>query len=278
MEMTKRTLFVFGIILISAISLQSQEFKLSNPIFPNVNSLADESIGGFVGIGPNWQGGTHYVDCAGCEFIDGTATGYTFGAIYQRRISQTLFFGGYLSFDFLNISSSYREIENVTISAPDNPQLDGKSANVEFRHTADMSLSYISLAPYLEFNPMGWLSLRAAPKVSFPIGSNLVHTKEPTSSRVVVEGVEGIGSLRDETLQDSEVADLTSPLISADLTGMINLTPGEKSTFSLGFTQNIPFNNISEFGEDFQIYSWRVFVEYKYTLLGTYSYLKKRRK
>ena len=276
--MTKRTLFVFVIMLFSAILLQSQGFKLSNPIFPNVNSLADESIGGFVGIGPNWQGGTHYVDCAGCEFIDGTATGYTFGAIYQRRISQTLFFGGYLSFDFLNISSSYREIENVTISAPDNPQLDGKSANVEFRHTADMSLSYISLAPYLEFNPIGWLSLRAAPKVSFPIGSNLVHTKEPTSSRVVVEGVEGIGSLRDETLQDSEVADLTSPLISADLTGMINLTPGEKSTFSLGFTQNIPFNNISEFGEDFQIYSWRVFVEYKYTLLGTYDYLKKRRK
>lgn len=278
MEMTKRTLFVFGIILISTISLHSQGFKLSNPIFPNVNSLADESIGGFIGIGPNWQGGTHYVDCAGCEFIDGTATGYTFGAIYQLRISQTLFFGGYLSFDFLNISSSYREIENVTISAPDNPQLDGKSANVEFRHTADMSLSYISLAPYLEFNPVGWLSVRAAPKVSFPIGSNLVHTKEPTSSRVVVEGVEGIGSLRDETLQDSEVAELTSPLISADLTGMINLTPGEKSTFTLGFTQNIPFSNTSEFGDNFQIFSWRVFVEYKYSLLGTYDYLKKRRK
>jgi|SRR6056300_1638285 hypothetical protein len=278
MEMTKRTLFVFGLILISSISLQSQGFNLSNPIFPNVNSLADESIGGFAGIGPNWQNGTHYVDCEGCEFIDGTGTGYTFGAIYQLRISQTLFIGGYLSLDFMNISSSYREIENITISAPDNPQLDGKSANVEFRHSADMSLSYVSLAPYLEFNPVGWLSVRAAPKISFPIGSNLVHTKEPTSSRVVVEGIEGIGSLRDETLQDSEVADLTFPLISADLTGMINLTPGEKSTFSLGFTQNIPFNNTSEFGEDFQIFSWRVFVEYKYSLLGTYDYLKKRRK
>lgn len=275
---TKRTLFVFAVMIISSLTVSAQGFKLSNPIFPNVNSLADESIGGFVGIGPNWQRGTHYVECEGCEFIDGTATGYTFGAIYQLRISQTLFVGGYLSFDFLNISSSYREIETLTLSSPENPQLDGKEVDVEFRHTADMSLSYISLAPYLEFNPVGWLSVRAAPKISFPIGSNLTHTKEPTSSSITVEGVDGIGSLRDETLQDSEVSDLTSPLISTDLTGMINLTPGEKSTFSLGFTQNIPFTTTSEFGEDFQIYSWRVFVEYKYSLLGTYDYLKKRRK
>lgn len=275
---TKRTLFVFGVLLICVVSASAQKFNLSNPIFPNVNSLADESIGGFVGIGPNWQSGTHYVECEGCEFIDGTATGFNFGVIYQRRISQTLFWGGYISLDFLNISSSYREIETLTLSSENNPQLDGKTANVEFRHTADMSLSYISFAPYIEFNPMGWLSVRAAPKISIPIGSNLVHTKKPTNSSVTVEGVDGIGSLRDQTLQDSEVSDLTSPLISADLTGMINLTPGEKSTFSLGFTQNIPFTNTSEFGEDFQIYSWRVFVEYKYSLLGTYDYLKKRRK
>jgi len=275
---TKRTLFVFALTLITAVTISAQGFKLSNPIFPNINSLADESLGGFVGIGPNWQSGTHYVECEGCEFIDGTATGFNFGAIYQRRISQTLFWGGYISLDFLNISSSYREIETLTLTSEDNPQLDGKTTDVEFRHTADMSLSYISFAPYLEFNPMGWLSFRAAPKLSLPIGSNLTHTKEPTKSSNTVEGVDGIGSLRDETIQDTEVTELNSPLISADLTGMINLTPGEKSTFSLGFTQNIPFTNTSEFGEDFQVYSWRVFVEYKYSLLGTYDYLKKRRK
>ncbi|MER3329690.1 MAG: hypothetical protein RIF34_08950 [Candidatus Kapaibacterium sp.] len=273
MSTTKTYTFVFAIITLFSTGLLGQDYELSNPLEPSTNSLAEESLGGFLGIGPNWAGGKHFVNCEGCEFQDGTATGFTFGGIYQRIATKNLYFGAMLSLDVMNINSSYRENEAVDISTFGDFTNDETITNIEFRHVAEMRLTYLGLAPFLAYYPANWLTLRVAPKISFPISSNLLHTKTPTSRTVTIDGVEGrLRFTEDDTkVQDSEVSELISPLISSDFTMMFNLTPGERSNFSLGFTQNIPFTQTSSFGDNFVINSWRIFFEFKFLLQKAYD-------
>jgi hypothetical protein len=275
MTTTKTTLIVLSIFALFSMKMEAQKYQLSNPLFPSVNSLAEQSIGGFLGIGPNWQGGTHFVECPECYFEDGTATGFTLGAIYQRKFATNFFYGGYLSFDIMNISSTYRETESIDLTAEQSFSGEATNVNIEFRHSADMNLTYFNIAPFVAYNPAGWLTLRAAPKLSIPIGSNITHTKTPTKSEITIDGVTGRSPIIERTIQDSKVTGLTSPLFGSDLTMMFNLTPAENSTFSIGYTQFVPFMETSSFGENFVISSWRAFIEFKYALIGAYDYLPK---
>ena len=273
MTTTKTYTLVFAFTLLFCSNSDAQVYELSNPLTPSVNSASEESLGGFLGIGPNWAGGTHYVECDSCDFQDGTATGFTLGGIYQRKAAKNLYFGAMLSLDIMNINSSYREIESIDISKYSDITSDPTPVNIEFRHEAKLRLTYIGIAPFLDYNPTNWLTLRVAPKVSFPIYNSLLHTKTPTSKKVFVGGVPG--NLRfteaDTRVQDSQMSELTSPLISSDFSLMFNLTPGERSTFSIGYTQNVPFTQTSSFGKDFNISSWRAFVEFKFLLQKAYD-------
>lgn len=270
---TKTYAFVFGLVLLFSLDIRAQVYELSNPLTPSSNKLAEESLGGFLGIGPNWAGGTHYVECDSCDFQDGTATGFTIGGIYQRKAMTNLYFGLMLSIDVMNINSSYREIESIDVSKFSDISNDPTPVNIEFRHEAQMNLSYIGLATFLAYYPTNWLTLRVAPKISLPIYNNLVHTKTPTSKTVFVNNVEGrLRFTEDDTIvQDSEVSEVTSPLISSDFSLLFNLTPGERSTFSLGYTQNVPFTQTSSFGDNFTINSWRLFVEFKFLIQKKYE-------
>lgn len=269
MTTTKTYTLVFTLSLIFWTNSKAQVYELSTPLAPSVNSLAEESIGGFLGIGPNWASGTHYVECDSCFFQDGTATGFTLGAIYQRKAATNIFYGGIISLDIMNIYSSYREIEAIDISE----YSESSFTNVEFRHEANMNLTYLGVAPFIAYNPTGWLTFRVAPKISFPIYSNLLHTKTPLTTKVSIDGVEGRLRFTEEDtkVQDSEVTELTSPLIGSDFSLMLNLTPGERSTFSIGYTQNVPFTNTTSFGDNFSINSWRIFVEFKYSIQKAYD-------
>jgi hypothetical protein len=273
MTTIKTYISLFGLMLLFGLPLGAQSYKLSTPLLPSNNSLAEQSVGGFLGIGPNWQGGTHYVECPGCEFLDGTATGFTFGLVYDRKLSNSFFWGGMLSLDIMNISSSFREIESVEVQ--DAVSGEDTYANIDFKHTADMKLTYLGLAPYLAYYPAGWLTFRVAPKISFPIYSNIKHIKAINDYTTVINGVEGTIQYDGEdgkVVQDTEVPDLTSPLIGTDMTMMFNTTPGPNVMLSLGYTQYIPFMTTSSFGEDFVISSWRIFAEFKYILEGSYGF------
>jgi hypothetical protein len=277
MSTTKTYILVFVATLLFWNNLEAQVYELSTPLAPSVNSIAEESLGGYLGIGPNWASGKHYVECDSCEFQDGTATGYSLGAIYQRKAATNLYYGAILSLDIMNINSSYREIESIDISKYS--ELTG-NIPIEFRHEAKMRLLYVGLAPFLAYNPTNWLTLRVAPKISIPIYSNLLHTKTPTTKRVFVNGVEGRLRYSDDDaiVQDSKVSELSSPLIGSDFSLMFNLTPGERSTFSLGYTQYVPFMKTTSFGDNFSINSWRVFVEFKYSLQKAYDFSPKASK
>lgn len=269
----KTYLTLFAIVIFASANTKAQEnYQLSNPLFPSNNSVAEQSLGGFFGIGPNWQGGKHYVDCPGCVFEDGTATGFTFGAVYNRKISNSLYWGGLISLDIMNSSSSFREIESVEAV---NPTSGEKTfVNIDFRHTADIKLTYLGIAPYFAYNPAGWLTFRVAPKISFPIYSNLVHKKAINDYNTIIDGVEGTIQYDGEdgkVIQDSEVPDLTSPLIGSEFTMMLNMALDLDYTLSFGYTHYVPFMVTSSFGEDFVINSWRIFAELKFALVGSYK-------
>lgn len=280
MTKTKTYISLFALTMFFYTQAYAQKYELSTPLLPSVNSLAEQSYGAFIGIGPNWQGGKHFVECPQCEFEDGTATGFTFGGVYNRKISSNFFWGGLVSLDIMNISSTYREIEAIEVNSG-NQDNEKTFVNIDFRHTADMKLTYFALAPYIAYNPAGWFTFRVAPKISFPIYSNLVHKKSINDYTTIIDGVEGSIQYDGEdgkVIQDSKVPELTSPLIGADMSMMFNLTPGEKYTFSLGYTQYIPFMVTSTFGENFVINSWRLFVEFKYSLDLSYEYIPKSSK
>lgn len=270
MKSAKTTLILLGIIIAMSVYSYGTDYNLSNPLFPSVNSLPEQSIGGYLGIGPNWQSGTHFVDCEGCEFLDGTATGFTIGGLYQRKFGGNFYWGGKVSLDLMNIKSSYIEREQVEIT---NSDLNKKSkfVPIDFRYTAELNLTYLGFAPFLAYNPVGWLSLRGAPKISFPVYSRIVHSKELTSNNITINGVEGQIKGGEPDIQESEFPDLTSPLIGADMSLFLNTTPSHNTTLSLGYIHYIPFMTTSSFGEDFAINSWRFVVEFKYTLKEAYD-------
>lgn len=244
--------------------LFSQSFNLSNPLYPAENRLPEQSIGGYIGVGGNIQSGSHFVDCEGCEFFDGIGTGYSFGLLYERRLMRNIQIGGFLSLDVLDFNSSYTEIEPIEVLSPRTGQ--NTFVNVPFSHEAQTNLTYLGIAPYIKYTPLELFSMRAAPKLSFPLGSNLRHTKANTDPTPVIDGLEGIADIEPRVIQDSQFPDLNSPQFGIDLTGMFNIYPSDETILSLGYTHYIPFNNVSDFGNDFRVFTWRLFIEFRYTL------------
>lgn len=259
--MKKILYFIILLLLFPHLESYSQkEIKLSNPLFPSVNELSKESIGGFIGFGQNYQEGIHYSPCPDCEFMDGVRFGLTFGGLYEREISEGLFAGAILSFDILDISSSFLEREAIRVVLPDNRET---FANVLFRHEAISSFNLLGLAPYIKYHPAGWLGLRLAPKVSYLVNHNLEHSQEPAERIVVIDGIENRITQKKQDIYNGDFPEVNNLLFGTDLSVLFNINTGKKSFLSLGYTHYFQFNNISNFGENFRVNSWRIFMEFR---------------
>lgn len=260
---------IFALTLITNLHTFSQ--KLDTPLQPFDNSENAKFIGGQLGIGQNFQSGKYLTNCFACEFSGGVGLGYDFALFYEQEIERnSLFWGVSLGINGRNIQSKFTELESLPFYLTDGSFYDSIPLNIE--NTGDIKLSTFSIVPYIKYEPLKFLSLRLGPSVSFITSNNITHNQSTAKSTITLQnGQTAKIKTLNGTIQNSEISQLNSTILGLDFQIGLPLHLGPKWTIAPIFSYNMPFVNISEYGQDFKINSWRLLLELKYQLNGRYE-------
>ncbi len=269
------TLTTSLLIAITTISASGQQ--LASPLNPEKYPF-DNEIGIVFGLGGNIQSGVFTSSCD-CSFENGKKFGYTFGALYEYEIMQTIELGAAALIDYRGVESDYGERENIIVTS----QIDGKKENVavDFSNIGEVDLTYFSFVPYAKWNPFRFMFLRMGLNISFPISTNIKHTKilesrtaKLSSGEIVsIELPDGNGDT--QIIQDEEMPEVNSTYLSLDPAIGFTFYLSDKISFSPVFQYSIPLSNVSEIGSDFKVSTWRIMMEFKYSLTD-YTYFKSK--
>lgn len=260
---------IFALTLITNLHTFSQ--KLDTPLKPFDNSENANFIGGQLGIGQNFQSGKFFANCIACEFSGGVGLGYDFSIFFEQEIERSkLLWGASVGLNGRNIQSKFTEVESLPFYLTDGSFYDSIPLNIE--NTADIKLSTVSLVPYVKYLPLNFLALRLGPSFSFVTNNNITHSQAATKSTLTLQnGQTAKIKTINGTIQDSEISQLNSMILGLDFQIAFPMHLGPKWTFAPVFSYNLPFANISEYGQDFRINSWRLLLELKYQLNGRYE-------
>jgi len=267
---------LFVSILIAFTSIVNGQ-QLATPLTPEEYPY-DNEVGILFGIGGNIQSGIFSSSC-NCDFKNGTKFGYTFGALYEYEIMQTFELGAAALIDYRGVESEYQEIENISVTS----QQSGASerVNVLFNNLGETDLTYFSLVPYAKWNPFRFMFVRLGLNVSFPMSTNIKHTKIletktaklSTGEIVAIELPDGDGDT--QIIQDEEMPDVNSPYLSLDPAIGFTIFFSDKISFSPVFQYSMPLTNVAEIGSDFKVSTWRILFEFKFSLTD-YTYFKSK--
>ncbi len=273
-------LFKTLIIILSILFTYSLSFsqQLASPIAPG-ELPPDKQIGILVGFGSNFQSGEFYVECDDCIFDKGNGFGFTIGALYEHEIFESLYLGAQVLFDIMDITSTYRERESIKFKIEGTD--DYETVPVLFRHIGEVDLSYFTLAPYIKWSTADFLYFKFALNGSFVINANIKHSQELLDKKALLSNGEtatisfGTGKGNTLTLQDEKLPQLNSFQLYLSSAIAFNFRLSHRLFFSPEFQYNIPMNNISEYGKNFKINSWRFLIEIRYSLKeDRISYIK----
>ena len=261
--------FIASILIINSIllgELFAQQY--SSPIVPA--DPKDEYLGIVFGLGQNYQSGKFYVDCENCEFESGVKTGFTIGLNYNRQINEYLNWGSLLLYESFSIESKFREFEQFSYQF--SPTEDAVNIPIEFRHTALADFGQLSLVPYIEILPTNWFFARLGLSGGLVVGANINHTKELLLRKAVLDNGISVDIKLANTKQTSQVVeDGDFPEVNSfqlSVNPMIGFRiPFSKTVlFAPYYMHRIPLMNMSEFGEDFKISSYRIMFELNFKL------------
>ncbi len=252
--------------LFTNISIFSQ--KLDTPLIPFDKKVTKDNLGFLLGFGQNVQSGKYLVECKECEFRGGVGFNFTLGAYYEREIENNINLGLLASYSSINIESKFTEreklgflskITNVTDSLP-----------IDFLHTGKASFSFLSLTPFIRWQPTKAFFLRVGPSISFVLSNNITHTQEPVNPIVTLSSGE-VGKLTQgsgysSTLEDGKFPNVSSTQIALWTDIGFNIPISKKVTFCPVFNYNLPFTNISSYGDNFKISTWRILLELRIKL------------
>ena len=265
-----RLLYIYIVLLISgSCILSSQTAYIPTPLQP-AKERVPGYLGFIIGFGQNFQSGEYYVDCLDCIFEDGVSGGFTFGISYDRVATSWLKYGIAGFYDYSGISNSFRETEIIPFELENS----GIKENipVQFRHTSDIDLHYLTAMPYIKIEPANFFFFRIGFGASYTFASSLKHEKELTQREATLSNgatvsirIPGTDGYK-VTIQDSEVRDLNNlQLYLMPALGLkINFSA---TTYLLPYFQyNMALTDISENGKDFRINQWRLFLELGFKL------------
>jgi hypothetical protein len=247
----------------------------SSPLQPGVESK-DQIIGLLVGLGQNMQSGISYVDCISCQFENGVGFGYTFGLSYETPIAgedsflNKFKYGGLLHLSNRDIKPTYREnvreyMQEYDVAFP-----------IMYRHTSTISVITAGLMPYISFEPIKFLFIKAGIDFSYVISDNMKHEMELLTRTSTLENGEVVSfyipaanserRLYKSVIQDSEIRGLSNFQMSfvPSIGGNIYFT--EKLFISPSFQYSLALTDISSYGENLRINAWRINLALKYNI------------
>lgn len=234
-------------VLILFISYQkSTSQKLSNPLIPSYGYIYPNYVGGFIGLGNNFQNGKYLVDCEGCEFEGGNGLNFIIGVNRDWGLDKGLFFNLGLGYESVSIKSTFREIEELT------DQTYNKTFFAEFRHNGDISLGLVRLMPGIRYNFTKFFFAKAGLNMGYVVSNNITHTQSPVNEFVFVPG---IGDVFLETYenerQNSEIENVNKLQFGVNLDIGTQFIIKKKTRISPSLQYYMPFTNIIDNGLGF---------------------------
>ncbi len=262
-----RTLIILSLVAIISNTAITQQ--LATPILPGTLPL-DRQLGLLIGFGSNYQSGEFLVECDDCIFDKGTGFGFAIGALYENEVFTDILIGGQVLYDIMNITSTYREREPINFRIEDTDEFE--TVPVLFRHKGEVDVSYLTITPYIKWTPAHFFFIKMGLSGSFVTTANIKHTQELLDKKILLSNGEtatinfGDGTGNTRTIQDNKLPQLNSFQLSFTPAIAFNFRLSHRLFFSPEFQYNLPFNNISEYGKDFKINSWRFLIEFRYSL------------
>lgn len=259
--MSKKSFIKFAIIIFFLCSTELFS-QMADPITPQAERQP-EDIGVIFGLGANLQSGVSKVDCENCEFENGSKFGFSIGALYENGILKEKLKWGIIGlYDNLSIYSSFKEREAFEYEP-------SKFVPINFRHHSDLSVSVFSAIPFIKWSPTEILFFRAGPNISYISTAHVTHEKEildktadlPNGETVSVH-FSGSNSTK-ITVEDGDYRDVRNLQFGLSLMGGLNFQIDSNYTFAPYFFYNLPFSNISDYGKNLKISSWRIVFEFR---------------
>jgi hypothetical protein len=165
-------------------------------------------LGGFIGVNAVFQTDSLRTLCNCPGFINGRGSGLLIGAFYEPNAKSDLLFGGAISFDQRSFSSSYISVFDTTISSLRDPSIRFENQAISQLHTANVSLGYLFITPYVKWYPFGQnFFVRLGASAGVLLSQSLEHLVEfnnplirlPNSENVVI-------SVREDSLRQGQTA------------------------------------------------------------------------
>lgn len=264
LSMRHRVLLLFAMAAIGGSNGFAQTNVLdSDPLGPR-RLLVYDQYGVFGGLSNNQQGGTFLTDC-NCSFGSGARTGLTAGIMFERLTRSRITWGATLAYEDRSIDARYQEVEGVVQRAPSSGR--EYTVPITFRHTGEVSLSYLTLTPFAKYHLFEWLYLRGGPAISYIMSSNIRHTKELISDSVIFPTGEvasvalpGAGG-RSVVLEDHAMPELNSLQISISAAVGTEFRVGKKVFLSPLVQYVFPLTTVTARGDGFSVRALQFLVE-----------------
>jgi len=225
-------------------------------------------LGGYAGVSANQQVGTFFTDC-NCEFTGGGSAGFMAGVTFERLSRSRFLWGATAGIEYRSVEARFREREGVVQRSASGQEY---TVPVNFLNTADVSLLYATLNPFVKVKAFESLIFRVGPSLSYVASSSLRHEKElldaevtfPNGERATVRLADMEGT--SVVLQDGPIQDLSAFQIG--IHGAVGLEFKIGTSFFVGplfqFTQ--PLTSLGARGDGFGIRSMQFLVEGKWIL------------
>ncbi len=260
----------WGLFLLSSMALYSQRYSDPLTAVPAYENRQD--LGVFVGLGQNWQSGDMFAQCEDCVFSGGTGFGFTLGALYEYYLWENFAFGVASTYRYLGFTAEFREIITKDHLYTDNGLI-RETVNLRFKHTADVDIHNVSIAPYIKWTPWEFIFIRAGLGIGANISTNIKHTEELDQKTARLSNGEIVfikNNSSKQYVQDTEIPDLKSLQIYFLPSIGFNIPFSEDVTFSPVFEYGLSLTEVSTFGNGLKINNWGVLLELRFKLTEEY--------
>lgn len=234
---------------------------------------AESHLGFFIGFGQNFSSGSIFNidDYCDCEFEDAIGLDIILGGVLEREITESLYFGISLAYNYRSANSNYKEVSlekfSAEITQPDGSIINlNDSAIVNFQQSADIDMHIISAMPFIKLDLANILFVRFGFSIGIPIATNFLHKQEVLDGRIKMlgSGLEGPISLAgDGIISEDKISNIISPIMSLEPALGFNFNLEENLKLSPIFQFSIPISNITENGSDFKFSTWRLVLEFR---------------
>jgi len=245
--------------------------RIADPLTPQELQTQRE-LGIFAGLGLNWDSGSFRTECDCPEFTDGSAFGWKAGLIYEQDLSQFIQIGSALGFNSLSVASSYQYLKDRPFISTVTGKTIVDTVPILFRQKAYADFMNFSIMPFIKWSPAKFFFTRLGFEAGINIHSNIRHEEEilqktakiPATGEIVsVSFANGKSTV---VVEDGPFPDVVTPQFYLVPAIGFNFALSKNMFLSPLFDFSLPLTDISNNGDQFKVFNWRIIAELRYAI------------